>query len=271
MAKKKQRTKGNETVWNDGMYLKAYLLAKDGLSDEQIGRALGYGKNTMSNQMKARPFLKEAVETARKETPRAQRFFEYIYEHLPPRLQNLWNQIEAVEKSPSAYIRVKKMMENKNDRFRQHLFLHAFVTRNFNASAALKSIGLSYSRLRRWMQVDPDFVELMDEMLFHKKNFVESALMKLVSDGDNAAVIFANKTLNRDRGYSERQDIHVEHEHTHKHVIDLESLNLSLDIKKAILLAIREKEAAPLRLTDQRDPEDGVVDAEYEIKKLESA
>ena len=77
-----------------------------------------------------------------------------------------------------------------------------------------------------------------------KKNFFESSLIGLVEEGHPGAVIFANKTVNADRGYSEK--LRIEHTAQGNDLIDINELELDLDTRKKILDAIRSKKAKPV-------------------------
>ncbi len=65
-----------------------------------------------------------------------------------------------------------------------------------------------------WMEKDSKFKEIIEtcepEEVF--KDFIESKLTDLISDGNPAAIIFAAKTKCKDRGYVEK----TEHDHTSK-------------------------------------------------------
>jgi hypothetical protein len=120
------------------------------------------------------------------------------------------------------------------------LFLFALVEGNWNPSAACGKVGISKQTLETWCRTDNGFADLMDEIVWHKKNWAESALMQLVDRGDSPATVFVNKTLNADRGYNVKQTVEhtgvVNHEHV---VISVEELDLPLEIKRLVLEAYR--------------------------------
>lgn len=58
-----------------------------------------------------------------------------------------------------------------------------------------------------WMKEDADYAAAVHDLKEVKKDFIESKLLNLVQTGDTAATIFAAKTLLKDRGYVERQEI----------------------------------------------------------------
>jgi hypothetical protein len=107
-------------------------------------------------------------------------------------------------------------------------------------------MNMSRKTFENWVTHEPEFGELMNEIHEHKKNFFEAALVGLVASGDSSATIFVNKTFNKDRGYNDKIELSVEgsvqHEHVHAHVhahISVDELDLSLEVKREILQAIR--------------------------------
>lgn len=165
---------------------------------------------------------------------------EYIQGHLSPEASFLWERLKRGHTGKeSGYDRYLKEFSKSNKTFKQQMFIHAMISCAFNASRACKIIGLSYREVEKWIKYDLDFRNLLDEVQTHKKNFVESALIRLVDAGDSPAVIFANKTLNKDRGYSERVDI--VNSGSVAHSLSLEDLDLPLEDQIRIRDAIRKK------------------------------
>lgn len=76
-------------------------------------------------------------------------------------------------------------------------------------SAACDLVGVSRVTLNNYERSDQAFAAAVADLALveRKKDFAEYALLKLVAKGHPAAVIFANKCLNQDRGYLERQQI----------------------------------------------------------------
>lgn len=110
---------------------------------------------------------------------------------------------------------------------------------------------MSKATLNHWIRDDPEFADLLDEIHWHKKNWVEQHLMHRLASGDSAATIFANRTLNRDRGYNDK--IQLEHSgevSVHHQVIAVDDLSLPIDVRKKILEALRKRD-------------DQIIDAEH--------
>lgn len=78
-------------------------------------------------------------------------------------------------------------------------------------SAACDMAGITRQTLYNWEQADPSFSEHIAALALmeRKKDFVEYSLLKLVAKGQPAAVIFANKCINQDRGYVEKKEVEL--------------------------------------------------------------
>lgn len=101
-----------------------------------------------------------------------------------------------------------KNMKSKKD------FLEIFKQKLGNISVACRAYGIDRTTYFRWYNKDANFKNAADNVKEVRKDFVESALDKKIQEGDTAAIIFALKTLCRDRGYIERmeQDVTVKTE-----------------------------------------------------------
>jgi len=235
---------GRRSAWNDKYYVECYELAKQGCKNSQIAKILGVPIDTFKRWISERPALKDALKRARggNEGTKTETFIEYVYNRLPEHIKSLWDELEQANKKGNSLQRIEALLKDKGKKTLQHLYVHALISSNFNASEACRRLNISMSRVKGWM-ADPDFAQLIDEVLEHKKNICESALMGLVMQGETSAVIFANRTLNRDRGYGDK----TEHIHTHAggvlhgHV-DVDAL--PIELRRQLLNATREKEAS---------------------------
>ena len=213
----------------------AYILAKSGLSDPKLALALGCHESVFKEWKKRYVPLQYALEQARGKDGSGETFSDYVYKRLTPELQRLWDEIEWWSENPSGFEAMEQALTKESVKVRQSLFMHAMVVCNFSASEACRKVGLSKSTVDFWLKEDPDFPRLIEEIQWHKKNFFEQGLVKLVNEGNPLAIIFANRTLNRDRGYSEK--LLVEHSGTVTHLlIPLQRLNLPMEV----LLQIEE-------------------------------
>ncbi len=231
--------------WNNSNYVTGYELARSGLTDAKIAKAFGVSPKTLRMWKTKRGSFKEAIKRGRNviETQLAKTFQEYIFNQLPSHLKDLWNKINAWEGHKNGIRRIEAMLRDAGKRARQNLFLYSLVNSNFNVSEALRTVNTSRKTFESWVTNEPEFAELMEEIHWHKGNFFEGALVRLVSWGDTPATIFANKTFNRERGYGDKTTIEVSGRVDHAHVhLTVDDLDLPIEVRKQILLALRSKQ-----------------------------
>lgn len=75
-----------------------------------------------------------------------------------------------------------------------------------NVTLTCKSLGVSRRTFYLWREADPGLAAELDDIKDEARDFIENALYKRIDAGDTTAIIFACKTMLRDRGYVERQD-----------------------------------------------------------------
>lgn len=247
--------------FNNTMYVTAYTYARDGMSDEQIGPALGVSAPTLRRWVADDPALEDALRRGREvvEGMAQQTFPEYVYKHLSPHLRTLWDKINECAELENGVERVEALLRNGGKNARQHLFIHALAQSCFNVSASMHKLNVTRKMFDNWVTHDPGFAELIDEIHFHKQNFFETAFIGRVAAGDTPAILHAVKTQLRDRGYGEK--LEVEHSGTikHTHTVDVTELDLPLETRQTILAALRRKQL----LDDGVNPAD-VVDVPCE-------
>lgn len=86
-------------------------------------------------------------------------------------------------------------------------FLKVFEKSLGNVTVACNNFGCDNSTFYKWYESDADFREKADAVKEKRKDFIESALDKRIQEGDTTAIIFAAKTLCKDRGYVEKQEV----------------------------------------------------------------
>jgi hypothetical protein len=119
---------------------------------------------------------------------------------------------------------------------------------------AARKVGTTAEQVKIWMRKDVVFRRLVEGIHEHKKDFFESSLINLVRQGDSAATVFANRTQNRDRGYSEKVTVDINTKTTHEHAITVD--DLSPEVLRAILDAKRKKIE---QLADNRGVEEAEI------------
>jgi len=251
--------------WKDEYYIQIYEMAKAGLSNRAIRLSLGVEHETFNRWLNRLPALREGLERARKEVEKVsgvEGFKKFCFGRLPRRLQKYWMKLESFEKEAKetgsmARYRLPKQL---GTRARMQIFLYAYMASNFCVTPACQKTGIAVATYQLWMNTEPEFAEILSKMLEAKKDFYESALMDLVKSGDASAIIFANKTLNKDRGYSDKQEIEIQGNISHR--VRIEELDLPLEAKLAIRDAMRQKQLAL-----PAPKKDDVQDAEFTIKE----
>lgn len=248
--------KPTRVYWSDTFYVLAYESAKQGLNNREIAERLGCSYPSFTNWLGEKPALKDAILKGREQNEMT--FSDFVYKHLPPDLKDLYNEIADVGDSRDALTRITSLLHDKGDAVKQHLFLYALVESDFDPSQALSKLALNKAHLDKWVRTDPNFGRLCEEVIFHKKNFLEGALFKLIKQGDKSAIIFGNKTLNSDRGFGNTLKVQHDGQVNVTGQISMEDLPLSLEDKKKILQAIKQK---------RNQLPEHVDDAEYEVRK----
>lgn len=241
-----------ESKYKHEHVVEVYLAAKSGMTENQISKVIGISVHTLRVWEKKKQAFKIALEQGRTEC-RGKKdgslsFREYVFGRLSYKNRKLWNKIIRLSKNSKKKKRAKDwieqieiLLEKRGKCARQSLFMYAWVSSNFSISNALRRVNISRSTFELWKQ-DADFHVLFQEMEWHKKNFFEEYLCLLVKGGNPAATIFANKTFNKDRGYSEKIDVDMnllgEIDHG---VISVDHLKLDLNTRKALLKARRKQ------------------------------
>jgi hypothetical protein len=237
------------SLWKDSYYVRIYQLAKDGLTDKQIAKTLGIAPKTFVLWKQKKPAIGKALAEARTPDSRGSETFQaYVYKRLTPEMRDAWNAIVAADKEPNGMKRIETLLANRGTRFRQHLWVHALLCSNFNASEACRQVVVDYTQYKRWLNNDPEFAALIDEILWHRKNYGEGSLFKLMKQGNAAAILFFNETINSDRGYVRpraalKLEGTVEHKHEVEGSIKLEDLSLPAAVMAGLLEAMRARGA----------------------------
>ena len=240
----------NGSKFENTMYVTAYQYARDGMSDEQIGNALGATGVTFRRWCANDDALADAVARGREiiDGQDAMNFPDYVYQHLSPELRSLWDEIHECAQLENGVERVEAALRNGGKYARQHLFVHALATTCFNVSKSMRLLNVSRKMYDDWRKNDPGFADLLDEMNWHKQNFFEQAFIGRVAAGDTPAILHAVKSQLGHRGYGDKMQ--MEHTGTieHKHTVDVTDLNLPLEARVAILDAVEVHEAEQAKL-----------------------
>lgn len=225
-SRKKKEKDLRIKVYRHKYAITIYQLKCDGLSDAQVCKMMKMDRKTLwswkNNHSAVRFAFKEAKKRTRdggKESTK-----EYIYGRLDKKHQKLWDRIERIGNNPNSVRRINIMMDKKGgEETRKWLFLHALTESHFSPSEACRKVCVPYKWVKKWVEEDYHFAEMISEIEFHKKKLGETSLMKLVRAGDVAATIFFNRTYNRDLGYGEKTEVEIKGrvDHKHGHTIEL--------------------------------------------------
>jgi hypothetical protein len=92
---------------------------------------------------------------------------------------------------------------------KKEAFIKAYQNNFGNVTQSVDAVGVTRSAYYKWVKDDPKFLAKLEavEPKEIKKDFIETALMRKIREGDTAAIIFASKTQLKDRGYIERQEL----------------------------------------------------------------
>lgn len=227
--------------YTEDMIYQVYDFAKLGYSSNRIRNLIGVTCKTWTKWMRVHPEMAKAYKkgkSAYSRTEGSTSFKDYVYGRLSPDLQKYWDALEESEKDGNALVKYESLIKNCGKDSLKRLFLYALVACNFNESEACRKMNIPRVRVLKWIQNDMNFANLINELHIHKGNFFEEALIKLVKEGDSTAIIFANKTFNRNRGYNDKLDLSIE---TNGNKMDINTLDLDLDTRRSLLEALRKK------------------------------
>lgn len=232
------------TVWQDAFAFKAYELTKSGMTERKIAKVLGISFGTFVLWEKKKPIFKLAIRRGRrvhrKKDGSTFSFRDYINGRLSEDVRDIWHKINRCDTLKNGTERLEAILSERGVRVRQQLFVYAFVSSNFSISAALRRVNISRSAFELWKK-DPEFLRLFEELGEMKGDFFEEHLCMLIAGGDTASTIFANRTYNKKRGYSEKIDVDLNVSGSVQHnIVNIDSLGLPLKERKQLLSKVRK-------------------------------
>ena len=230
----------NPSVFTLDRIWQAALAALTAANDKELSVSLGISEERLRLWKSENPAFYRAIIAARSRGSDAGQSGSVIAKHigtsLPPELKELWDTISGEDLSAKEAVMYN--IATRGDFDKQRLLIHALSVTRFDLNKCCRMLDISKAQLDEWAKSDPRFVRLWEEIHFQKKNFLESALMDKVAEGDTKSIIFANQTQNKDRGYGQSVEVTGRVEHVHAH-IDVSKLDLDTETKGKILLACK--------------------------------
>lgn len=84
-----------------------------------------------------------------------------------------------------------------------------------NVTSSAQKTGISRGTHYLWMNTDENYRQWINEIENHQIDFYETALHRLIQDGNVAAIIFALKCKGKKRGWFEKNEIAItDHQQT---------------------------------------------------------
>lgn len=241
-----EEPKDRRKVWKEELIIKIYEYAKAGYHKVEIAQLLGITYATFMSWREKYPTVRYALKKGyawKKENKTGTQTWEdFVIGRLPDKEKDLWNKINQLGKDKIGGVaKIEMLLDRAGKQARQYLFIHALMKCKFSLTKACQKVNISKATFNKWKETDPDFVSLVDMIQEAKKDFFESALIRLVESGDSPATIMANKTLNKDRGYGERSEHAPSVGTVNYTVINVDELNLPLETRRNILDSLRKK------------------------------
>ena len=140
-----------KSKYKDSLVIDVYVLAKSGMTENQIAQAIGISFDTLVKWEKKRKAFKEALDRGRKECRGKKKgsvsFKDYVFGRLSYKNRRLWNKINRIEKNKNKRKDIEEqieiLLEKRGKYARQSIFMYAWVSTNFSISAALRILNIS--------------------------------------------------------------------------------------------------------------------------------
>lgn len=227
------------------MLVSMYRFAKLGVPEFTMAEELGISKKTWYIWKKKYPQIDEAIKMGQTDTKDGGNWHKFVYDRLPDDIKAIWNKISEWDEQPNGIGKIETLLETHGKGVRQQLYLYALVNTNFSPSRAMSKVNIDKDTLDYWIQNDPDFAELVEQIQWHKDNFFEDSFIQLIRSGSEAATIHAAKSRLRNRGYGIKSEVEVNHSGQIEHnLFDLTEIMpyLTDAVKMAIMDAMRQRE-----------------------------
>lgn len=254
----------NPNVFTQDRIWEAYAAALRTSSDPELAASLGISESKLKAWKEEHPAFYRAILAARESGGHqaGQKISTYVASVLPPDLRELWDELTENKMEPDERLRINLSTRGEFDK--QRLLCYGLTVTSYDVNKCCRLLGIPKSQLDRWIADDPRFGKLFEEVAWAQKNFLEAALMAKVAKGDTKAIIFANETKNRDRGFGRTVKVEGQINHSHAHAfVDLTTLPIDIATKAKILEACKNKGLVDLDGLLETDPmKQRIVDGE---------
>jgi hypothetical protein len=244
--------RGYKNKWNDEFYVLAYKLALEGMTNGEIAQAMGVERPTLTRWAMEKPGLGHALSEGRMTLEKQgwgnlTTLQDYIYGHLPLHLKKVWRKMQKIRKEKNAQKKMELLFQNNGEDARKYLFLHSLSVSHFNPTVACKKLCISRKVFTKWCTEDPVFAEHVNEIEWHKDNFIEGKVMEKAGEGNVPILMQLAKSRLAGRGYGDKSQLEITGSVQHSQVMDISQMPKKL--QDMILEFYREQEDAERRST----------------------
>lgn len=95
----------------------------------------------------------------------------------------------------------------RSPKYTKQEVIEALEASNGLVSLAADRLNITPEAIYKRMKTDPDIAEVMQTARNRQLDFAESQLFKAIANGELTAMIFYLKTIGKQRGYVERQEM----------------------------------------------------------------
>lgn len=247
---KRRKVKGQ---WSNKLYVKLYQAALESTEDKTVAATCGISYSMLNYHKKNKSTVRWLLKEARKKRGKTgvDNVLDFVYDRLSNEHKVIYDEICQLGKKgvKNGYEQARKLMENKGEAAQKQMFLYSLIHCNFNQSKARKRCCVTLKQVQKWMN-EPEFADFLEEVNQGFKDFLQGALVQAVQDGDTQAIIFANKTKNRDRGFGDVSKLEIEGNVNHRVKMDLDLSELSVGAQREVFALLKKQERTQQQLEE---------------------
>ncbi len=166
-----------KTIWRDDFVVEVYNLARSGMSESKMARALGISLPTFMSWENKKKIFEEAIKRGRKEyrnrNNKTLSFQNYVYKRLSPSLREIWKRINKLDKVRGGESRIEALLSRKGK-------LDKPVFRSSGELTEIFYNSLEKLDMKRWLQtLDSTSTSIISGF---ERNTLKELSKKAVSD-----------------------------------------------------------------------------------------